>query len=246
MPDMPEQADLLDFAYPYALNALSDAERTDVDHALDQADTSVAGIFRSTVRDIREAMATMTIVDARPAPPDLEASLQRALDAQIAASGTVTPLHARRTRTLRWLAAAAALVAVIALGATIAVNRSQPADSGAVTAQQIITHADTHTATADVTGGGTVTVYTSGQLNAAAISFAAVPPPAAGHTYQLWLITSATAQPQTAGVLDALPADNNPLIMKLDPAARQMALSIEPTGGSPQPTTNPIVAVSLL
>ncbi|WP_327146063.1 anti-sigma factor [Nocardia sp. NBC_01327] len=241
-----QHADLLELAIPYALDALADTEREEVEQRLSRADEPVAADFRATVRDIREAMASMTVVDARPAPPELEAALQRALDRQIAESGTgatqAIPLRRRRAVTLRWIAAAAVVVA-IALGTTIAVHRSGSTDSGAVTASQVLTHSDTRAATEELTGGGTVTVNASRELDAATVSFAAVPAAPADHTYQLWLLPEG-GQPKSAGIVTSLPTDRAPMLMRLD-HAQGIALSVEPAGGSDQPTTTPLVAVTV-
>lgn len=244
---MPEYThpELLDLAYPYALDALSDADRRAVEQLLSSADDTAADAFRATVHDIRETMATMTVVDAHPAPPEVEAALHRALDQRSGVSGSgVTdpiPLRPRRSRSVRWLAAAAALVAVLALGATVAVYRSDAPGPSTVTAEQVRTHSDTRAATIEVAGGGTITINASRDLNTATVSFAAVPTAPTGHTYQLWRISQG-AQPQSVGVLDTLPTERAPMLMRLDNAA-QVALSIEPTGGSNQPTTGALVAV---
>ncbi|MET9490618.1 anti-sigma factor [Nocardia sp. NPDC006630] len=242
-----QHADLLELAIPYALDALADTERLEIEERLGRAGESVAAEFRATVRDIREAMAAMTVVDARPAPPALEAALQRALDQQIAESGSgatqVTPLRARRAVTLRWIAAAAAVVVAIALGTTIAVHRSGTTDSGAITASQVLTHSDTRAATEELTGGGTVTVNASRELDAATVSFAAVPAAPADHTYQLWLLPPG-GQPKSAGIVASLPTDREPMLMHLE-HAQGIAVSVEPAGGSDQPTTTPLVAVTV-
>ncbi|MGX1806231.1 anti-sigma factor [Nocardia sp. NPDC055321] len=244
MPD-DDRADLLDYAYPYALDALTDAERDAIEHALTGADSAVAASFRDTVRDIREAMAAMTILDAQPAPPSVEDALNRALDAERDAAAPVVPLRPRRAFSPRLLAAAAALVAVIAIGVTVAVVRSGSGDPGPVTAQQIRTHSDTRTATTEVAGGGTLTVAASRDLDAATISFATVPAPPAGHTYQLWTISPA-GQAQSAAVMTTLPTDTAPMVLLMpEITPKQIAVSIEPTGGSPQPTTDPIVAMNM-
>ncbi|WP_067691073.1 anti-sigma factor [Nocardia jejuensis] len=240
MPDIHSHDDLPDLAYPYALDALSDEDQRAVEHLLEHADEGTAVAFRATVRDIRETLASMTLVDALPAPPDLEANIQRALDEQLGTS-SFAAARARRIPGLRWLAVAAAAVVVIGVGAAVAVNRIQPDDSGAITAQQVIDHSDTRATTGLVTGGGTVTVNTSRDLNSAAVSFQGVSALPEGRTFQMWLLPE-VGDPRSAGVLGSLPTDRDPLVMSLSDA-RAVALSIEPAGGSPQPTTTPIVAV---
>ncbi|MBF6177813.1 anti-sigma factor [Nocardia otitidiscaviarum] len=234
----PHDTDLLELAYPYALDALTEGERGAVEHALDTADPAVAEGFRDMVRDIRETVAAMTVVDAIPAPAHLEGALQRALDT---GAPRLTMLRRARRRSLWWVAAAVMLVA-ISITAGAALLRAPAPDHG-ITAQQIRTQADARITTLPVTGGGTATVSASAELDAAAVSFAAVAAAPTGHTYQLWLLP-ADGRPRSAAVLDALPAEADPVVVPLD-SAEGLALSVEPAGGSPQPSTEPVVAVPL-
>lgn len=240
MPDDP--AELLDLAYPYALDALTPGDRRAVEDMLDNAEPGVADDFRATVRDLRETLAIMTVVDAVPAPAGLEAALQRALDQQLDSEADENPVRTIRRR-VRWLAAAAAVVVAVGGGVGIAVYRSQFHESGEVTAQQTIEQPDARTSVAPVAGGGTVTVHTSRRLDAAVVSFETVPAPPADRTYQLWLI-SGVGQVRSAGVLGSLPVAQAPLLVHVGDAV-QLALSIEPAGGSPAPTTDPLVGVPL-
>jgi len=235
MPDNPSE--LLDLAYPYALDALSTQDRDEVERMLEEADEPTADAFRATVRDLRETLAAMTIVDATPAPADLEAKLQRTLVARLGVPSR------RRARNLRWLAAAAAAAIVIGVGAGIAVYRSQSHEPAGVTAQQVMDHADTLERTVPMTGGGTVTVDASRQMGLAVVTFDTVPAPPVNHAYQLWLISPA-GQVRSAGVLNALPTRRAPLLVPVAGASK-LAVSVEPAGGSPQPTTQPIAGVPL-
>ncbi|MEU8900446.1 anti-sigma factor [Nocardia sp. NPDC048505] len=229
MPDIHPHDELLDLAYPYALDALTDAERKAVEHMLAHADEETAAAFRATVRDVAETLVDLTAVDAVPAPPNVEAALLRAIG---------VPEKPARNR-LRWLAVAAAIVAAIALGAGIAVVRN---DSGApgLTAQQVLTHEDTRSASAAVAGGGTMTVSTSRELGAATVAFEAVPATPPDRTYQMWLI-GPDGNPRSAGVLATLPTGNAPMLVRTDNADK-VAMSIEPAGGSPAPTDARVIA----
>ncbi|WP_280333088.1 anti-sigma factor [Nocardia wallacei] len=235
MPD----ADLLDLAYPYALDALPPDDRRAVENMLDDAESGVADDFRATVRELRETLAMMTVVDAVPAPAGLEAAVQRALDRELERPARAFGL-ARRTR---WLAAAAAVVVAVGAAAGITVYRSQSHRSGEVTAQHIIEQPDARASVVPVSGGGTATVQLSRRLDAAVVSFDTVAAPPADRTYQLWLI-SGTGQVRSAGVLTGLPTARSPLLVHVGDAV-QLALSIEPAGGSPAPTTDPLVGVPL-
>ncbi|MFE3194163.1 anti-sigma factor domain-containing protein [Nocardia sp. NPDC059240] len=239
MPDIHPQADLRELAYPYALDALTDADRRTVEQLLEHADEPVATEFRSTVHDLRETLASMTLVDAVPAPAELEYTIDTALDAQLAAPS----LAAARRRRLRLYAVAAAAAVAIGIGAGITIYRNQSPASGELTAQQVITHGDARQQTLPVATGGTITVDASRQLGAAILYFDAVPAPPPEHTYQLWLISPA-GQPRSAGVVPTLPTSTAPILMRVGDAT-QIALSIEPDGGSPAPTTTPVVGVTL-
>lgn len=260
MPDSRPDDDLLDLATSYALDALSDADRAAVEQRLDHADATSAAAFRAEVRSLRETLALLTVVDAVPAPPALEAKLQAALDAETgstspagvpagttadgATARSVTRLRPRGPQRLRWFAAAAAAVVVVAAAGTgIAVYRSHSPGSGTVTAAQIMQHADAREHTVPVSGGGTITVEASRELNAAAVSFDAVAPAPADRTYQLWLI-SPVGRISSGGVLGTLPTSTAPLLVRYGDAG-QLAVSVEPAGGSPAPTTRPIVGVPL-
>ncbi|MEV6279819.1 anti-sigma factor [Nocardia sp. NPDC051832] len=248
MPDIYSAADLPDLAYPYALDALSETDARAVEHLLDHADEDSAADFRATVRDLRETLAAMTAVDAVPAPPSVEEALLRALEAQDGpadstdrANGFAAAESPQRLGR-RWLALAAAVAVVVGVAAGITVYRNQ-SGPGAITAEQVRTHSDTQQRTVPVTGGGTITVDVSRELGAAIVSFDAVPPPPADHTYQLWLISGAD-KVDSAGVLSTLPTSRAPMLMRFGDAG-QLAVSVEPEGGSVAPTTDPVVGVPL-
>ncbi|WP_067825071.1 anti-sigma factor [Nocardia inohanensis] len=245
MSEQPSDTELLEHAHPYALDAMSEVDRRRVEALLDAAEAAQADAFRAIVRDIRDTLADLTAVDAREAPPELEARIQRALDRQLGLlSGppaSVTALR-RIPPGVRWLAAAA-LVAALALGAVAVIDAVRQPDSGTLTAQQVRTRDDARSAGVPITGGGTADVISSRELDAAVLTFDALPTPPDGRVYQLWLIPEG-GQPRSAGVLTTVPTDRAPLLIRLD-SARVLAVSIEPVGGSTQPTTDPIVAVPL-
>ena len=255
MPDIDPRSELLELAHPYALDALFERDRAAVERLLDTTTPDLAAAFRTEVYGLHETLALMTVVDCVPAPASLEATLRHALDARgakpveegVSPDREVASVHSIRSRRLRdprWLAAAAAAVIVVAgAAAGIAGYSTRSHDTGAVTAQQVIDHSDAREQTLPVEGGGTITVNASRELDAAVVSFATVTAPPTDHTYQLWLI-SAAGQIRSAGVLDTLPTEQAPALVRYGDAGT-LAVSIEPAGGSPQPTTQPIVGVPL-
>ena len=67
-----------------------------------------------------------------------------------------------------------------------------------------------------------------------------LPPALAGHVYQLWAQSSATAPMHSAGLLGRSPKGHH---VRVPPGSVRIAISVEPDGGSVEPTTDP-VAVS--
>jgi anti-sigma-K factor RskA len=241
MTDTTPPEDLHDLAHPFALDALSDADRDAIENWLDGNEDATAITFRATVRQLRETLAAMTVVDAAPAPPRLEAAIMQAID-EYTTEQTDTAPPTGRTWSARWLAAAAAALIAIAAGTGIALWYNQTPNSGNVTAEQVDRHDDARMHTVLMTGGGAVTVDTSWQLGAATVIFDSAPTPPQGHVYQLWRISEA-GQPSSAGVLTPLPSTDAPLVVRLDNAYK-LAVSIEPDGGSQQPT-HPVAAIPL-
>lgn len=68
-----------------------------------------------------------------------------------------------------------------------------------------------------------------------------MPKPGAGRTFQMWIIP-ANGKPVPAGIFKPLD-DSTALCVRSGPvqSAAAMAISVEPDGGSPQPTTTPII-----
>jgi len=72
---------LVDMAYLYAMDALTDSERLRVQRLLGRADAMTVTAFAAAVSGAYETLAALTILDTVPAPTDLEAKVLRALNA---------------------------------------------------------------------------------------------------------------------------------------------------------------------
>ncbi|MBL1074615.1 anti-sigma factor [Nocardia sp. 2] len=243
----PADPALLDRAHPYALDALTAFERRNLENQLAATDPGTRAAFTATVRDIRETLSLLTVFDAVPAPPELEEAIQRAIDDLVAAQtreqGRLAG-HAGGWRSRRWrmVAAAAAVVVAIGAGAAVLAHRP-PAGPAAVTAQSIQAQADTRTRTAPVASGGELIVYSSAGIAAAAVAFQDVAAPPPGRAYQLWLVPIG-GTPVSAGVVATVPPSGSALVIRFG-TQDTLALTLEPAGGSTQPTTTPIAALNL-
>jgi anti-sigma-K factor RskA len=112
--------------------------------------------------------------------------------------------------------------------------------TGAISA--LLSAPDVRSGGGQVRGGGSVTVIDSELRSEAEITLSAMPALPAGKAYQLWFIDSASMR--SAGVLAAATASRSVLAGDLGDATT-IAITVEPAGGSPQPTTTPILLMSV-
>ncbi|NAZ82495.1 hypothetical protein GTR02_11755 [Kineococcus sp. R8] len=190
----------------------------------------------------RSAPAASVVAGARPA------SSGRSVDAPAAPGAPVDLAEQRRRRRGRpgYALLAAAACAVVAVGGvTYAVDARRDADrlSATVAAQEryqeqvesVLTSAGAQVVRVDATGGGAATVVHAGTR---AVVLADLPP-VPDRQYQLWFVEGQTVR--SAGLLPA-PADGRSTFFVPDTGgASGLGISVEPVGGSQQPTTQPIV-----
>ncbi|MFE4467377.1 anti-sigma factor domain-containing protein [Leifsonia sp. NPDC056824] len=162
-----------------------------------------------------------------------------------------TPAEARAAR--RWfqrpgaiLASAAAAVVLFIAGAFVGVSLGgndtyQQQQSSALAALNAAP--DTQRSTAPITGGGTATLVWSARLGQSAIVATDLPQLAGGKTYELWYIRDGAAT--AAGTMDSAGhvATWRVLTGTMTPGDT-IGMTVEPSGGSKQPTTKPIVAIN--
>ncbi|WP_406277855.1 hypothetical protein OH799_08995 [Nocardia sp. NBC_00881] len=120
-------ADLLDLAYPYAMDAVAEIERRSIEKRLAEADPRTVAAFSSIVRGVRETLAALTVVDAVNPPPTLEAKVLRSLNEL---PGRVRPDRRgvrsalrRVPRLARLVFAAAAVIAAAGAGGVVIAER---------------------------------------------------------------------------------------------------------------------------
>jgi anti-sigma-K factor RskA len=233
----PHDPDLLALATPYALHALSDAEITEIERRVAAAPPAVAQQFADEVRAVRETMAMMSAATAVEPPDQLRASLLAEVSSD--------PVRTLRRRVNRWqtigLAAAAAVVIGLgALGVGLALQ-PKPAPS---TAEQVFAAPDVRTVSGEIPSGGTATVVFSREKHAGVLVMNNVAPPAPGTVYQMWLIDDKGAK--SAGTMDAKNVAPSTTAVLPDLGDSQtLAFTVEPPGGSAQPTSAPFAELTL-
>ncbi|KUH70092.1 anti-sigma factor [Mycolicibacterium novocastrense] len=236
----PMDSDLGALAAPYALDAISDSEREEVDRRLAAAPPAVAQAFAEEVRNVREAMAVVSAATATEPPPQLRERLLAEIGGE-----RVEPVRQLRPRPTRWQKAALAAAAVVVVGAgALGVGLAlRPADTPS-TAEQVFAAPDVRTVSGEIPGGGTATVVFSREKDAGVLVMNNVTPPQPGTVYQMWLVDA--EGPHPAGTMDAQAvAPSTTAVLPDLGDSSTLAFTIEPPGGSAEPTSAPFAELPL-
>ncbi|GAA1525491.1 anti-sigma-K factor RskA [Agromyces terreus] len=250
-----ELRELFDLAPAYALDALDEFERARFERALAASPELQAEVdsFRAIASGFGEAVEPVAPpaslkaglfdrLDA--APQERPAESERADASKPASPAPVADLGERRSRrrlavVLSSAAAAVVLLAVVVVGANWfgpngwGAQREMTALAAASDAQQI---------TAPVTGGGEVTLVTSVEQGRSAILADGLDELGDEHTYELWYIDEAGAV--SAGTFDVANDGETWRILEGEFApGTAVGITVEPAGGSDQPTTDPVAVI---
>ncbi|MBC2643412.1 MULTISPECIES: anti-sigma factor domain-containing protein [unclassified Rhodococcus (in: high G+C Gram-positive bacteria)] len=245
--------ELVGMAYPYALDALDVTERHELDTDLAATDDRTRSSFTEEVRRIHEAFAVVSAVGAVDPPPYVRARLLAEVGKT--APGHSAPEHSpsgpislteRRSRRHRWQIAVAVAAAVgVLAGGTVIVRQFTEGPSPTV-AEQVLDAADMHSSTSAIAAGGSATAIYSKSQDAVVFVLDGVTPPAPDTVYQLWLMPESGDAPVPAGTLS--PSDvlsNTPVVLDDVGSMSKLAVTVEPPGGSPQPTSDPFAVLQL-
>lgn len=235
------QSELVELAVPYALDAMSEAERIEVEGKVAAAGSAVADAFYGEVRSARETMALMSAATAQDPPADLRRRLLEGIDT---AGGNVRQLRTSSPR--RWRTAVLSAAAVLAVGlSAVGIGLSLRPPAQPSTAQEVFAAPDVHTISGAIPAGGTATVVFSRDRNAGVLVMNDVPPPAPGTVYQMWLVTDTGAT--SAGTMDAQAvAPSTTAVLSDLHNAKKLAFTAEPGTGSTKPTGKVIAELPLI
>jgi len=231
----------------YALDALPDNERAEFEKHLARCPSCA-----EEVRGLRETAARLALATAIAPPPELRARVLAAAPhiRQLPPAGR-GPLSANGLRRLPLsraglsagilvLAAALVFLLVTNFSTTQRLHQSQ-ASNQAVAA--VLAAPDARVASVPAAGGGTVTAVVSLRQREAVVTSAALPALPASEVYQLWVMTPAGAA-RSAGLLAvSLSGTAQPAVAGGVVPGDRLGITVEPSGGSPQPTTTPVVAM---
>lgn len=141
----------------------------------------------------------------------------------------------------RWLLAGAA-AAAIAIGAVAITQWPTDTPDPAIVAVQEVLEAPDAVETTESVDGTTFTVVTASSLDRAVLVTEDLPGAADGEDYQLWFVH----EDGTAVSAGLMPREGDQVALEGAPAgAVAVGVTVEPAGGSEQPTSDPIVAVPL-
>lgn len=185
--------------------------------------------------------------DPQPAPTSLS-DHREARRSDLRAEGAGDP-QPGRSSWLPWVAAAAAIVIAAGLGGVVwqQNQRQNDLEEELTAAQQqlddsarLMEAGDLRTHTEKLPEGGSVTVLSSKSEQLIRLSPKDIGQPPAGKSMQMWVIGA--EGPESAGLMS-----DEPVTITGEKFAdgSVFGITVEPEGGSKQPTTDPIVAIDL-
>jgi len=242
----------------YVLGALDEAEKARFEAHLAESEES-----RHELTELADTAVLLGMaVEPETPPASLKASIMAQLDstpqlpriteqqqlpdvAEFSGPAAAKAQQRWFTRPANMLIAAAAAVVLVVGGGAVAsslltnTEQQQAADQlAAINAAD-----DSQRAAAEVAGGGTATLVWSEELGSAALMVDDLEPLPSSKVYELWYIDDNGARP--AGTFSV--GDSGSTWRVLDGQMAKgdsVGVTIEPAGGSPEPTTNPIVAIT--
>jgi anti-sigma-K factor RskA len=231
----------------YVVDALDDAERAAFEEHLPGCHDCQA-----EVSSLREAAAMLAddaaltppaslranvlagIRTVRPLPPEVGAVEQA--DPSDTALAEVVPL--RRHRFRMGALVAAAVLAVLGIAAVAQPWRDDPSVSQVSAADKVMAAGDAKHVKVSFPDGATATVIRSAKMGKAVVVTAKMPAAPNGKVYELWLRNPA-GRMVPAGLMKGS-GDQKQLLQGDAANANAAAISLEPSGGSKEPTNEPI------
>jgi anti-sigma-K factor RskA len=246
-----------DLAGAFALDALDERERRQFTRHLRRCPVCAAG-----VRGHQEVATALAFAASAEPPPELHDRVMAA----VARTGQLPPRLAPwrrfadrlpRIPAAGWVPRLAAVTAAAAIGAVVVLSvmladARQQLNSVRAQSQVIavvLAAPDVQTVAGSVTTGGVATVVLSAGRRELVVSTSGMATLQAGKTYELWLIGPSPAHASAIRPAGLLPAAvggrTTPVLASGLVAGDKLGLTVEPAGGSSQPTTTPVLLLSL-
>ncbi|TXS45716.1 anti-sigma factor [Streptomyces sp. uw30] len=254
--------DLHSLAAPYALDALEPGERHRFEKHLRTCDICAAEVRALSEDAVRLAWSTAAappaamrdrVLAAVRSTPQESAGREsaRAHAAQLPPHvwGAQPPPRTRAPRTrplfVPFATATAAAALVVASLFAVQANRTQDQLNAqrarASEIANVLAAPDARASTGEDAEGRTIGVVASASAGRAVVTLSGYGDLSGGRVHQLWLMRP-DVQPRSLGLFDA----DTPLVASgLVKSATSLAVTVEPDGGSPQPTSQPVVQLAL-
>lgn len=266
----PTEPDTDNLSGAYALNALSDEERLAFEARMAGSDdirTEVAELnetalllgravepvqpsasLRSSIMDLLDSTPQLPKLEAQDPAPSVSTTTSRPAAPETTGE-LLEPIPLARQR---WfmrpavlLAGAAAAVGLF-FGGGAAFNALQPEGPGTsqaigADASQILAASDVRHTASDIKSGGTATLYWSNDLKRSVVVLDGASALPSTKTYQLWYIKGSNIK--SAGTIDASSNTATQVLQGDLVKGDLVGITVEPAGGSKQPTTTPVVAL---
>jgi anti-sigma-K factor RskA len=225
----------------YAVDALDADERARFERHLAGCDAC-----QDEVRGLRETAARLGAATAIVPPPGMRprvlaaAARTRQLPPVGRANGAYRTIRRRFPRPVTMITVTAAAAVIVALLVLQVTTRGQlnSAQGRNQAIAAVLAAPDAHVETGATSAGGTVTAVISASHREAVITAAGMPSLSGNRVYQLWVITRTGAR--SAGLM---PGQVEPVLASGLGAGDRLGITIEPAGGTTQPTTAPIVLI---
>ncbi|MBO7939215.1 anti-sigma factor [Streptomyces antibioticus] len=235
----------------YAVDALDDEELAAFERHLTSCDAcgQEAAEFAATAG----RLALASTVRTRPAMRDRV--LQRITSVRQMSPGVAASERLRRGarlgRATGWwvLAASVAATAAFGAGALWQYERAQDAQDRSARAERladdmaaVLAAPDARSRSAKVAGGAGTLVVSADRDRAVFVASGVAPPPP-GEVYQLWFAEG--GKMRSAGLMDPGRSDQAVILQGTVGGASGIGITVEPAGGSEQPTSAPIVLLGV-
>jgi hypothetical protein len=234
----------------YALDALTDDEQADFEKHLARCPSCA-----EEVKGLRETAARLAMATAVVPPPEMRIRVLAAIPRTRQLPPLTRNQRARaggRTGRRLPLSRAGLTAGVLALAAAVAflvvtqvsTNRQlQQAQASNRQIASVLAAPDARIESVRVTAGGTITAVTSLRQEEAVVTTADLPSLPGTRVYQLWVMTAAGTA-RSAGLLAITSTGSTtPVLANGVLPGDQFGITVEPAGGTQQPTTTPVVTM---